>query len=47
MLNAELIRVGLARPRIDARNLRYVDLFEDLWNGRAKAAAPAPRLPTP
>jgi endonuclease YncB( thermonuclease family) len=42
MLNAELIRVGLARPRVDARNLRYVDLFEELWNGRGKAAPPAP-----
>jgi hypothetical protein len=30
MLNAELIRVGLARPRADGRNLRYLDLFEDL-----------------
>ena len=30
MLNAELIRVGLARPRADGRNLRYLDLFEEL-----------------
>jgi endonuclease YncB( thermonuclease family) len=38
MLNAELIRVGLARPRVDPRNLRYVDLFEDLWNSQARSA---------
>jgi hypothetical protein len=30
MLNAELIRLGLARPRPDGRNLRYVDLFQEL-----------------
>ena len=30
MLNAELIRVGLARPRPDGRNLRYLDLFQEL-----------------
>jgi endonuclease YncB( thermonuclease family) len=30
MLNAELIRLGLARPRADARNIRYVDLFQEL-----------------
>jgi hypothetical protein len=38
MLNAELIRVGLARPRVDPRNLRYVDLFEDLWNSQVRSA---------
>ena len=37
MLNAELIRVGRARPRVDPRNLRYVDLFEDLWNSHARS----------
>jgi hypothetical protein len=30
MLNAELIRVGLARPRAETRNVRYLDLFEEL-----------------
>ena len=30
MLNAELIRVGLARPRAEAQNLRYVDLFSEV-----------------
>ena len=30
MLNAELIRVGLARPRAEARNVRYLDLFDEL-----------------
>jgi endonuclease YncB( thermonuclease family) len=30
MLNAELIRLGLAKPRADARNLRYLDLFQEL-----------------
>jgi hypothetical protein len=41
MLNAELIRVGLARPRTDGQNLRYVDLFEDV--GRKNT----PPSPTP
>ncbi len=30
MLNAELIRLGLARPLADARNIRYLDLFDEL-----------------
>jgi hypothetical protein len=30
MLNTELIRTGLARPRPDGRNLRYVDLFQEV-----------------
>jgi hypothetical protein len=30
MLNAELIRVGLARPRAEAHNIRYVDLFQEI-----------------
>jgi hypothetical protein len=30
MLNAELIRLGLARPRPDGKNLRYVDLFHEI-----------------
>ncbi len=30
MLNAELIRLGLARPLIDPRALRYLDLFHEL-----------------
>ena len=34
MLNAELIRVGLARPRAEAQNVRYLDLFEELWSRR-------------
>ncbi len=33
MLNAELIRVGLARPRVDPHNVRYVDLFEEVAAG--------------
>jgi hypothetical protein len=41
MLNAELIRVGLARPRVDNRNVRYLDLFEEL------AQKNVPRLPAP
>jgi endonuclease YncB( thermonuclease family) len=40
MLNAELIRVGLARPRPDPRNLRYVDLFEELWRTASVGARP-------
>ncbi len=34
MLNAELIRVGLARPRAEAQNVRYLDLFEEIWTHR-------------
>jgi endonuclease YncB( thermonuclease family) len=30
MLNAELIRVGLARPRAESQNVRYLDLFQEL-----------------
>jgi hypothetical protein len=41
MLNAELIRVGLARPRPEPRNLRYVDLLQEVW----RAAGSAPRMP--
>lgn len=33
MLNAELIRVGLARPHADGRNVRYLDLFHELATG--------------
>ena len=37
MLNARADPVGRARPRVDPRNLRYVDLFEDLWNSHARS----------
>ena len=30
MLNAELIRVGLARPRAESQNIRYLDLFQEI-----------------
>jgi hypothetical protein len=30
MLNAELIRVGLAKARAEARNIRYLDLFQEI-----------------
>jgi hypothetical protein len=45
MLNAELIRLGLARPRADGRNLRYLDLFHELvdataWAGSARRPDP-------
>jgi hypothetical protein len=30
MLNAELVRLGLARPLGDGRNARYLDLFHEL-----------------
>ena len=33
MLNAELVRLGLARPLADGRNLRYLDLFHELATG--------------
>jgi hypothetical protein len=40
MLNAELIRVGLARPLSDGKNVRYLDLFEDLKAQRSPDGAP-------
>lgn len=30
MLNAELIRVGLAEPRAEPKNIRYLDLFQEI-----------------
>jgi hypothetical protein len=30
MFNAELIRVGLAEPRAEAKNIRYLDLFQEI-----------------
>jgi hypothetical protein len=30
MLNAELIRTGLARPRAETQNIRYLDLFQEI-----------------
>jgi hypothetical protein len=42
MLNAELIRVGLARPRAEAQNIRYVDLFAEIVAQRL-SAPDAPR----
>ncbi|MGH7318623.1 MAG: hypothetical protein ACRELA_03205 [Candidatus Rokuibacteriota bacterium] len=33
MLNAELIRLGLARPLVDGHNVRYLDLFHELTTG--------------
>jgi hypothetical protein len=30
MLNAELIRVGLAKVRAETRNIRYLDLFQEI-----------------
>lgn len=30
MLNAELVRLGLARPAVDGRALKYIDLFHEL-----------------
>lgn len=30
MLNAELIRVGLAQPRTETKNIRYLDLFQEI-----------------
>jgi hypothetical protein len=34
MLNAELIRVGLAQPRPEAQNIRYLDLFQEVMTRR-------------
>jgi hypothetical protein len=33
MLNAELVRLGLARPHTDGRNVRYLDLLHELATG--------------
>jgi len=41
MLNAELIRVGAARPRPEERNIRYLDLFGEIWAARHGASAPS------
>jgi len=40
MLNVELIRVGLARPRPEPHNLRYLDLFQEVA-GRGASDPPA------
>jgi hypothetical protein len=34
MLNAELVRLGLARPRAEPHNVRYVDLLHEIWTNR-------------
>jgi hypothetical protein len=34
MLNAELIRAGLARPRAETQNIRYLDLFQEIATQR-------------
>jgi hypothetical protein len=34
MFNAELIRVGLADPRAEAKNIRYLDLFQEIQTRR-------------
>ncbi|MBI2467871.1 MAG: hypothetical protein HYV62_08675 [Candidatus Rokubacteria bacterium] len=39
MLNAELIRLGMARPRPDALNMRYLDLFHEVATGEVPVAA--------
>jgi len=41
MLNAELIRLGLARPASDDRNVRYLDLFHEMAGAEAAAAGAA------
>jgi micrococcal nuclease len=38
MLNAELIRLGLARPVADGQNARYLDLFHEMATGLTPAA---------
>jgi endonuclease YncB( thermonuclease family) len=40
MLNAELIRLGLARPRPEPHNVRYVDLLHEIWTTRAGGPPP-------
>ena len=40
MLNAELIRVGFARPRAEAQNVRYLDLFEEIWSAGGSRSDP-------
>jgi hypothetical protein len=36
MLNAELVRLGLARPLGDGRNARYLDLFHEMAGAEAE-----------
>ena len=42
MLNGELIRLGLARPAPDDRNLRYLDLYHEMAGAEPAAATPTP-----
>jgi hypothetical protein len=42
MLNAELIRLGLARPAGDLQNARYLDLFHEMAGGEPPPATPEP-----
>lgn len=39
MLNAELIRLGMARPHPDGWNVRYLDLFHEVATGEIPVAA--------
>lgn len=47
MLNAELIRLGLALPCSDGRNVRYLDLFHELAAAEAVGPCVRPQGPTP
>ncbi len=43
MLNAELVRLGLARPVNDGRNVRYLDLLHELAAADSRTGMPAGR----
>lgn len=40
MLNAELVRLGLARPTGDGHNARYLDLFHEMAGGEVPSPEP-------
>ena len=42
MLNAELVRLGLATPLVDARNVRYLDLLHEMAAGPEVENPPSP-----
>jgi hypothetical protein len=42
MLNAELVRAGLAQPLSDGRNLRYLDLLHEIAGAPPPGGEPAP-----
>jgi endonuclease YncB( thermonuclease family) len=46
MLNAELIRAGLARPRAETQNIRYLDLFQEITTRHDRETGPLDMTPS-